>query len=153
MILSFPVTRIQPQKDMTTKLEMLGQSPYLERILGTISLLNLDGIEILNTTAIFDTGAVLSLFPAVALPNMGNLKSVKHTMWGIINKDECRMTVDLAVVPIRLQDMSGGVSSTMKVLAGFVKEHNVPSLLGMKSFLAEATFSHKRGSRIFTIEL
>ena len=138
---------------MAGKLEKLGQSPYLERILATVSQLSSDGIEILNTTAVFDTGAVLSLFPAIVLSRMGNLTSVKHTMWGIINKDECRITVDLAVVPIRLQDMNGGVSPTRKVLAGFVKEQNVPSLLGMKSFLAEVSFRHAKGLRTFMIEL
>ena len=138
---------------MAGKLEKLGQSPYLERILATVSQLSSDGIEILNTTAVFDTGAVLSLFPAIVLSRMGNLTSVKHTMWGIINKDECRITVDLAVVPIRLQDKNGGVLPTMKVLAGFVKEQNVPSLLGMKSFLAEVSFRHARGSRTVMIEL
>ena len=106
----------------------------------------------MRTKGIIDTGAIFSLLPGHLLTQYENIYTVAHTMWGIIDSEECRIDVDVGIIPVILNSESGQSSPVINITAAFAKEIKIPILLGMKGFLAEYSYAFNSQKRIFTID-
>ena len=74
-------------------------------------------------------------------------------MWGIIEKVECRIIVDLCRVSIQLIDSFNKTSSPINILVGFSRDSKTPALLGMKGIIANHNYQFDHEKYIFSIEL
>lgn len=153
MILQFPLVKIKPKSDLVDKFKLFDEEGFIERIFGTFVIQNENKEEIFKSKIIFDTGAVITLLPGVILKHLGDITTVPHTMWGIIEKEECRIIVDLCRISIQLIDSFGEKSSPMNILVGFSRDSKTPALLGMKGLLAIHNYQFNHKNNIFSIEL
>lgn len=153
MFLQFPLVKIKPKSDLVDKFKLFDEEAFIERIFGTFVIQNETKEEIFKSKIIFDTGAVITLLPGAILKHLGDIKTVPHTMWGIIEKEECRIIVDLCRVSIHLIDTFGKTSSPINIMVGFSREPNTPALLGMKGLLATHDYQFDHKKNIFSIEL
>lgn len=151
MELEFNLLKIHPKNDLASKFEKLHHSPFIQRIYTSVDLFDSQSKLIYSTEGIIDTGATVSIFPGEILDEL-NLKNLEyHTMWGIVNKKECQIIVDLAEVSIQLVDTTNKRSNFLKIVAGFTRDVKVPILLGMKSFLEKYSYSYDIDSNKFII--
>lgn len=143
MDLEFRVKNIQPKNDLAHKFTSLHYNSYIQRIYAFVNILDSGSKVIYGTEGIIDTGATISIFPGEILALLDDkFPTQTHTMWGIVNKKECQIIVDLAEISIQLIDFNGVKSHTVNILADFPRNTKVPSLLGMKSFLENYSFNY-----------
>ena len=153
MLLQFPLVKIKPKSYLVDKFKLFNEEAFIERIFGTFIVQNENKEEIFKSKIIFDTGAVITLLPGAILKHLGDIKTVPHTMWGIIEKVECRIIVDLCRVSIQLIDSFNKTSSPINILVGFSRDSKTPALLGMKGILATHNYQFDHEKNIFSIEL
>lgn len=153
MILHFPVQKIKAKYILAQKLESLEIEPYLQRIFARFSLIKPDNTTTTPIRAIVDTGAVFSLFPGYLLDDYPTIRTVSHTLWGIVDVPECHITAKLAKVPIVLIDMDGKESPKVEIVVAFSEAVNIPPLLGMKGLLASYPSSIDTKKNQFNIRM
>ncbi len=152
MELTFKLTKIHPKNDLAVKFNRLGYESSIQRIFASINLFN-SGLEVVySTEGIIDTGAAISIFPGEIFKELQVKKYETHTMWGIINKKECHIVVDIAELFIQLIDINELESQKIKVLAGFTRQTKVPILIGMKSILEKYSYSYTKELSKFKIK-
>lgn len=153
MELTFKLTNIHPKNDLASKFKRLGYESSIQRIFASINLFNSDLEAIYSTEGIIDTGATISIFPGEIFKELEVKSYETHTMWGIVNKRECQIIVDIAELYIQLVDINENASKMIKVLAGFVRDTKIPVLIGMKSVLENCSYSFNNESKFFKIIL
>jgi predicted aspartyl protease len=86
-------------------------------------------------TLIFDTGASITLLPPEMAEYLGLTNFVGHEMTGVVRKEECRLSVNLSKVKIRLEDDLGTSSTEFEIWIAISKISETPLLFGMKDIL------------------
>lgn len=143
MNLEFPIIKIKPRKDFSDKLNQLKFETIINRLIISLEFLSSEDDSIFLVNALFDTGAPFSLFPISFLEQIKTQLTLPHTIWGIINTPECQLEAEITRVPIRFIDKNGVYSPPIEIAAAFVKNENVPFLIGMKGILELENLSIK----------
>lgn len=153
MDLQFPIKRILPKHDFQNKMKELGFDPFVERILVNFELLNSQRESIFSSNAIFDTGALFSLLPGSILNEFEDIKTIPHTVYGIIDTEECTLDCKLAKVEVRFKDSKNKVSGPIPILVAFSQRENVPYLIGMKGILSNKNISGIMNEKFFILKI
>lgn len=151
MELKFPLRKIKAKADLAPKMQRLGIKPYFDRIRATILIPAGDEEIIFN--GIIDTGATLTLLPHSVKSFFPDMSTEMHTMWGVVNNEHCRFTVDLGVMPMKLRDALGNTSSVINVPVALAHLQNAPVLIGMKDLLTNYSFSYDSEQKQFSIQI
>jgi hypothetical protein len=85
------------------------------------------------------------------MTQFSNLKTVSHEMLGIVDTKECKIEVELAIIPIILKDDFNNCSPPILTTVAFAKKIKVPILLGMKGLLANYSYSFDAKNKLFLI--
>ncbi len=153
MILNFSLVKIAISVDLANKFTRLGFSRDVERILASIILLDeSQEAEILRTRAVLDTGDTFSLLPGQILQEYPNIRTEPHFIWGVVNKEQCRIQCKLAKIPIQLIDENDEQSPILNVPIAFALNFDVPVLLGMKNILSEYNYSFNAKTQKFSMK-
>lgn len=153
MILQFPLIKTKPKSDLVDKLKFFNEDGFIERIFGTFIINSSYENEVFRSKIIFDTGAVITLLPGIILNHLENVNTIPHTMWGIIENEECKIIVDLCKINIQLIDKFANISPPITILAGFSRNPKVPILLGMKGMLSKYKYEFNPSINIFSLEI
>jgi hypothetical protein len=78
MEFKFPIRNITLKKDLSDKITTLGAIPNIQRIIVGINIAMKEPACSLD--AIFDTGAPFCLLPASLMADLGDLKTITHTV-------------------------------------------------------------------------
>lgn len=151
MRLNFPIMKIKPKSKLGEKLARLGLTPTVDRIFTKLILFDGKSEVIFKGDCIIDTGATLSLLPGSILKYYKDLQTEDHVIWGMINKEECKIDVKIGLVNIQLQDPTDNISPIIKIPIAFTYKIKVPNLLGMKSILADFNYSFDKDKQKFSI--
>lgn len=132
---TFKIRSIEPKSDLTDKLSTLGFTKYIQRMIINIEFLDESNKPTFFSSAIFDTGAPISLLPSSILQFIKHSESIPHTIHGIVNNDECQLDAVLTRVPIQIIDIHDNRMPVLEIPIAFVDNENIPNLIGMKGIL------------------
>ncbi len=153
MILKFPMMKLNPSTELAEKFANLGISKEIERFTATIQFLDNDSSDnvIFTSGAILDTGAIFSLMPGPIPKEYSNFPKEAHIIWGIVNREPCRIQCDLLVIPIKLVDLEGNTSPILQIPIAIAHRGDIPLLLGMKSLLSRYSFQFESQLESFNL--
>lgn len=154
MELRFDLIQIDPLGDLGDKLIRLDTDPRIDRILADIIIeIKTPRNETIELQGFIDTGAIFTLLPGKILDDFPNLQTEPHTMWEVINKQECKFRVELGKIQIRFKDKDDQISQPIDIIAAFAMLERVPILLGMKNLLSILNFSYNKDQKVLSIFL
>ncbi len=151
MILQFRIQKIKPKSPLAQKLQSVDQKTEIHRILAKVTFIKPDSSSTIAIDAIFDTGAIFSLFPGTLLNEYPDIKYETHTLWGIVDAPECQVKTRMATVPIKLIDNEGNESPILTILGAFSEITDIPALLGMKNLLVRYPYHFDPIEETFTL--
>src|SRR3989304_9373467 len=115
MELKFSMRTITPKGSLDQKLREINLKPGIERIFAKVAFVRPDSTKTIPIDAIFDTGAIVSLFPDYLLKELPSKEFVEHTFWGIVSTPECQVKTKLALIDLVLIDRGGIISPSISL--------------------------------------
>ena len=88
-------------------------------------------------TFLLDTGASVSLVPDTLIDELGVREGsfFEHEFYGVVEREECKVTAMIAQVIAKLEDRDGNQSPEFSILVAFTSVRPAYPLLGMKDCL------------------
>ena len=99
--LEYSITRTKSKSTLSSKLESLGTSDEIQRLIVDFDLLDDSYQKLLSLDAILDTGAILSLLPNSYLELFPNIETVSDTIWGINGDPHCVISAQITLIWVK----------------------------------------------------
>lgn len=87
--------------------------------------------------ALVDTGAHTSIIPLSIWQDIKTDILIDHEIHGIVRKKECSIPVKFANIELKIHDLEGNFTNTLKVHVYLSLMENVPLLIGFRDLLTK----------------